>query len=624
MAVCYPRGLKDAHSNCRLGIFQIEMDNQQLEEELGILRSIFGDEVSISEQTQDGIRSQVSMQLFPSTADDESKKHVCVTVVFTISPTYPKEKPVVELDSVRGLNQQLEKELMVKLDELLESRLEGAMLFDAIDLIKEFLTCHNHPSVECAICLETMSSDYHEFSSFVKTDCFHYFHPWCLSEYLKSTQVIVQDENTDPNETPGGGCVGHVCPICRTELSLTVEYLDSFERPTDAESDRTPDAQPIELGEEFRKFQQQMQQLLEKQKEQGGTVDASTTSNVVIDVSAASRKSPQNSSSSSDQPSSSTIDGHSTDDTGGNLTSKGDPVAPKLEETQNRLSNQANLDMKPGSFVSRRGYTKNLNSSYPLNSTFRRTNSKEVSNDFRPRNLSASYSAGSGTNEQAARIDHKYHDGRWRPRKKHDFEIRAELLEKSRSLDDQNSAIDLSEEQEISAAVENKVKTSNSSEGVPNERTSNVPNQSSASKQSSKDSVNETEVRHSNLHHTVSNPVPDVTTPAYNPPRTDPMTQPPTRRIKKKPPLSLPSKANFPGNHNYAEGEYYSQYGYDYRGSEHWYYGGGVNNAANSNESFYSANNPEIYSRNRHSYHGNNKRGKTGYQGRKGHSSGAL
>ena len=65
------------------------------------------------------------MQLFPSTADDESKKHVCVTVVFTISPTYPKEKPVVELDSVRGLNQQLEKELMVKLDELLESRLEG-------------------------------------------------------------------------------------------------------------------------------------------------------------------------------------------------------------------------------------------------------------------------------------------------------------------------------------------------------------------------------------------------------------------------------------------------------------------------------------------------------------------
>ncbi|XP_063721643.1 uncharacterized protein LOC134848200 isoform X3 [Symsagittifera roscoffensis] len=585
------------------------------EEEFGILRSIFGDEVSILESDP----CQVSMQLTPSTADDASKKHVCMSVIFTIPATYPHEKPIVTFKNVRGLSQTLESDLVEKLGVLMEARLGSAMLFDAIDFIKDFLTANNHPSVECAICLEAMNSD----SAFIKTTCFHYFHPWCLSQYLKSTQQVERDENTDPETVEK---TANACPICRTQLELTVEHLDSFEKPEETNDGSQGAAAPIQLGEEFRKFQQQMQQLLEKQKEQGGIIDPSSSTNVVIDVSSASKKSSNHSSDSSNQPSTSTIGGELS-----NEELKG-PNTLHSDEAQDFIAavpSQTGPELKVGSFVSRRGYTKNLNSSYPLNSTFRKSTSKEINPDFRPRNLSASYSVGS-SEPPAPRIDHKYHDGRWRPRKKHDFEIRAELLEKSRSLDEQNLAAEIQEEAESSVVAETSVKASNSADQVPrpSASASNSSVATGSSKQGSKDSIQSSIVEfrndHSNLQHTVSSPGPiaerTMSGQGHVSPRTDPMSQPITRRVKKKPPLSVTAKSNFSGNlsHTYSESDYYSNYGYDYRGgSEHWYYGNG---SGNSSEGFYGGNNPEIY-RNRHSYHGNNKRGKTGYQGRKGHNS---
>ena len=192
-----------------------------LSEELAILNSIYGEDVEIVE----GTPVKVTMQILPSTADDQSSKHVWVTAAFEVPPEYPSKSPKVELTRSRGLNQDQENCLLEKIDSLCNEKLGTAMLFDAINIVKEYLTENNHPSLECSICLEIMTRDV----AFVKTNCFHYFHPWCLSDYLKAAKET-QDENVHPS---AGDCNDAWCPICRETLDVNVEFLDSYERPPD-------------------------------------------------------------------------------------------------------------------------------------------------------------------------------------------------------------------------------------------------------------------------------------------------------------------------------------------------------------------------------------------------------
>ena len=192
-----------------------------LSEELDILISIYGKEVEI----KDGQPVKVIMQILPSTADDVSAKHVWVTMSFEVPPDYPSNFPKVEIVKARGLNQNQENDLLKKIADLFEDRIGAAMLFDAIDAVKEYLTENNHPSLECSICLEVMTKDV----AFVKTDCFHYFHPWCLSDCLKAARET-QDENINPCIDNNSGAW---CPICRDLLDISLEFLDSHERPPD-------------------------------------------------------------------------------------------------------------------------------------------------------------------------------------------------------------------------------------------------------------------------------------------------------------------------------------------------------------------------------------------------------
>ena len=330
-----------------------------------------------------------------------------------------------------------------------------------------------------------------------------------------------------------------------------------------------------------------MQQLLEKQRAQGGIIDTNCNSSVVIDVSAASRTVTE----SSEEHSPGEVDSQMTHSKDSVESEKPTDEVPKSEtpdveesppaKADSSATNETKADIPPS--VKLRGNSRNLNSSYPLNT---RKSSKDF--EVRPRNLSSSFSS-SNNETPAVRIDHKYHDGRWRPRKKHDFEIRAELLEKSQSLDEEKrNAINTDCENDEKSTVVQKTCSDETDVNTKSDRPLKTSDQNK-------------EHKHVTIHQTASNP------PSEN------TENKPSRRIRQKPPPSLSVKSNrsMTFNQPYSEKDYYG-YGYDQgQGQqEDWYYQ--ANDGSQSGNFYDSA---EFY-RNRHSYHGNSHRGKTGYQGR--------
>ena len=337
--------------------------------------------------------------------------------------------------------------------------------------------------------------------------------------------------------------------------------------------------------------------MMEKQRAQGGLIDANCNSNIVIDVSAASRHGESSVEHSADEvdsqmmhlkdstiiPNTEAVPKDEKVETAINSDKK-DPGAqqPLVADS---LTNSSKADVAPN--VRLGSNSRNLNSSYPLNT-------RKSGRDFevKARNLSSSFSScTSDISASAVRIDHKYHDGRWRPRKKHDFELRAELLEKSQSLDEEKrNAINTDGDKDKTPGV---LKTCSDETDV-----------NTKSDRPLKEADQNKESKHVTIHQTASNPP------------TETIETKPTRRIRQKPPPSLSVKSNrsFTFNQPYSDKD---GYGYTYdqgQGqSDDWYYQANDGNQAGN---FY--NSAEFY-RNRHSYHGNSYRGKTGYKGRNRH-----
>ena len=72
--------------------------------------------------------------------------------------------------------------LLHQLCERRDEYLGSLVIFELIDMCREFLTENNKPASKCAICL----LDIVDADSFVKTVCYHYFHSCCLGQYVKS------------------------------------------------------------------------------------------------------------------------------------------------------------------------------------------------------------------------------------------------------------------------------------------------------------------------------------------------------------------------------------------------------------------------------------------------------
>lgn len=64
------------------------------------------------------------------------------------------------------------------------------MLIFALQVVREHLTESNVPSCHCVICLYGFSENDH----FIKTQCYHYFHSYCLCCHIISSEKIFKEE----------------------------------------------------------------------------------------------------------------------------------------------------------------------------------------------------------------------------------------------------------------------------------------------------------------------------------------------------------------------------------------------------------------------------------------------
>ena len=122
------------------------------------------------------------MVLFPSTGDNLESKYVTFTLELLLPPSYPDELPKITFRNPRGLSEDNLTSLALRMNKKCEEIQGCSMIFELIDMGKEFLTAHNLPASECPICLLTFT----ELDVFFRPSCFHHVHSFCLGKYLYS------------------------------------------------------------------------------------------------------------------------------------------------------------------------------------------------------------------------------------------------------------------------------------------------------------------------------------------------------------------------------------------------------------------------------------------------------
>ena len=133
----------------------------------------------------------VSMVLYPSTGDDTESKYVTLTLEIVLPSEYPDVVPKIKIRSPRGLSEEMLETLKDMMDRKCMEILGCSMIFELIDMAREFLTQNNRPASECPICLLS----FHEADVFFRPSCFHHVHSFCLGKYLYSVSQNLANED---------------------------------------------------------------------------------------------------------------------------------------------------------------------------------------------------------------------------------------------------------------------------------------------------------------------------------------------------------------------------------------------------------------------------------------------
>ncbi|KAK7862256.1 hypothetical protein R5R35_008133 [Gryllus longicercus] len=238
--------------------------DERIVDEVEALKAIMMDEV-IVKCDENGFPSSVETVVFPATADDAMRKYVCVTLVVELPEGYPDKTPNVMLRNPRGLDDTVLEKIQVDIKEKCSDYTGQPVIYELIELVKEHLTASNLPSCQCAICLYGFS----EGDQFTKTECYHYFHSYCLASHVVNTEKSFKEEQ---EKLPAWQRVQKTfqvqCPVCREPIAYDMDLLTSAPPPLDVEN-----ARQFELNDELRSLQQKMASLFSYQKSRGGIID---------------------------------------------------------------------------------------------------------------------------------------------------------------------------------------------------------------------------------------------------------------------------------------------------------------------------------------------------------------
>ncbi|XP_066257918.1 E3 ubiquitin-protein ligase RNF25 isoform X1 [Euwallacea similis] len=246
---------------------------ERVQEELEALEAILMEDITIS-HNEYGCAELVKCVIFPSTANEVEKQYVRVTLEAELPDGYPDCKPVIRLKSPRGLDDSTINHLYKEIEKKCAEYLGQAVIYELIELIRESLTESNLPTCQCTVCLYGFA----EGDSFTKTQCFHYFHNYCLAKHIIITEKHFKEEQDKlPAWKKATNGFQASCPVCREPICCDVKELKSALPPKELEN-----AQNFELTCDLKMLQQKMQQLFNYQKSRGGIIDIEAEENKLL------------------------------------------------------------------------------------------------------------------------------------------------------------------------------------------------------------------------------------------------------------------------------------------------------------------------------------------------------
>ncbi|XP_035471738.1 E3 ubiquitin-protein ligase RNF25 isoform X1 [Scophthalmus maximus] len=241
--------------------------------EIEVLQSIYLDELQVNRR-EDGCW-QVSLVLYPSTAQDSFSQFVRLTLSLTLDQQYPSSAPVISIHNPRGLSDDKLSSVRKCLQSEAQSSLGSPVLYQLIEKAKEILTESNIPHGNCVICLY----GFKEGETFTKTSCYHYFHSHCLGRYARHSEQELRQREKELEEdktrdwTHSQELMAVVCPVCREALSYDVDQLLSSPAP------QLPELDESTIGSKFQQKWVELRKLLERQRSRGGIIDPELESN---------------------------------------------------------------------------------------------------------------------------------------------------------------------------------------------------------------------------------------------------------------------------------------------------------------------------------------------------------
>ncbi|XP_029015842.1 E3 ubiquitin-protein ligase RNF25 [Betta splendens] len=243
-----------------------------VQSEIEVLQSIYVDELLVNKREDGGW--EVSLVLYPSTAEDSVSQFVRMTLTLTLDQQYPSSSPSISIHNPRGLSDDKLNSVHRCLQSEAQSCLGSPVLYQLIEKAKEILTESNIPHGNCVICLY----GFKEGETFTKTSCYHYFHSHCLGRYVSHSErelrqrekELEEDKTRDRSDCQE---LTVVCPVCREALSYDVDQLLSSPAPQLPEMDKAATAS------DFQQKWFELQKLLERQRAKGGVIDPEVESN---------------------------------------------------------------------------------------------------------------------------------------------------------------------------------------------------------------------------------------------------------------------------------------------------------------------------------------------------------
>ena len=161
-------------------------ESEEVLEEIEALTAILDeDTVEILSDDDRDRPAEIIIKITPLTASEQEKQYVSLSLVVSLSDGYPSVPPGLEVRNPRGLEDCAVKGLLADMTARCQEYTGCPVMFELIEMAREFLTERNVPVVRCIICLNNIQEE----DVFMKTDCLHFFHKHCQGRYITTMQV---------------------------------------------------------------------------------------------------------------------------------------------------------------------------------------------------------------------------------------------------------------------------------------------------------------------------------------------------------------------------------------------------------------------------------------------------